>query len=116
MPRSRDKGFSTFNDGTMDICNVKNREIVGTKIHGMRFGYRTVGVKRFFEAKVASDKIDEVVAVLPSELITTLDVCIIRGTQYKIVQIQNKYDASPAHMLLSLERIVTLYKDVRKNG
>lgn len=114
MPRRKDKNFVTFNDGILDICKVKNREIVETKLQGIRFGNRTVGIKRFYEAKVASDKVDKMVAILLHDMITTLDVCIIRGVQYKIVQMQEKYDASPAYMLLSLERIVTLYKDVRE--
>lgn len=114
MPRRKDKNFVTFNDGILDICKVKNREIVETKIQGIRFGYRTVGIKRFYEAKVASDKVDKMVAILPNDIITTLDVCIIRGMQYKIVQLQDKYDEYPEHMLLSLERIEILYKDVRK--
>lgn len=116
MPRIKDRSFVTFGDGVLDICSTKNRKIVGTKYQGLRFGMRTVGMKRFYEAKIASDKIDEVVAVLASDDITTLDVCIIRGVQYKIVQAQNKYDGLPPYTLLSLERIVALYEDVREDG
>lgn len=116
MPRIKDKKFVTFNDGILDICKINNREIVDIKHSEIRYGYRTVGMKRFYEAKVMSDKIDEMVAILPTAEISTLDICIIRGIQYKIVQIQNKYDASPAYMLLSLERSVIQYKDMRENG
>lgn len=116
MPRRKERNFITFNDGILDVCQVKNRKIIRTKIKGLRFGYRTVGVKRFYEAKVVSDKIDEVVSIPQSPQITTLDICIIRGIQYKIVQTQNKYDSLPASTFLSLERIVTLYEDVRESG
>ena len=116
MPRRKERNFITFNDGILDVCQVKNRKIIRTKIKGLRFGYRTVGVKRFYEAKVVSDKIDEVVSIPQSPQITTLDICIIRGIQYKIVQTQNQYDSLPASTFLSLERIVTLYEDVRESG
>jgi hypothetical protein len=116
VPRRKDRDFVTFNDGVLDICKVKDRKITGTKLSNVRFGYHTVGSKRFYEAKIVSDKIDEMVKILPSGDVSTLDMCIIRDIQYKILQIQNKYDASPPHLLLSLERIVTQYKDVRESG
>lgn len=61
MPRRKDTKFTTFNDGSLDICSVKGRKIVETRQAGIRFGFRTVGIKRFYEAKVLSNQIDEVV-------------------------------------------------------
>ena len=98
MPRRKDTKFVTFNDGMLDICSVKGRKIVETKHCGIRFGFRTV------------------VAILPVEDISTMDICIIREKQYKIIQIQNKYDETPPCLLLSLERVVTTYEDVRDNA
>ncbi len=80
MPRRKDTKFTTFNDGSLDICSVKGRKIVETRQAGIRFGFRTVGIKRFYEAKVLSNQIDEVVAILPVEDISTMDICIIRET------------------------------------
>lgn len=116
MPRRKETKFVTFNDGCLEVCKVQGRKIVETKQEHVRFGYRTVGIKRFYEAKVLSSQIDEVVAILPIDNISTMDVCMIRGMQYKIVQIQNKYDQTPPCMFLSLEKITTLYEDVRKYG
>jgi hypothetical protein len=113
MPRRRDKDFVTFNDGVLDVCKVQGRKIVDTKLSGIRFGTQTVGIKRFYQAKIISSQIDEVVAVPQDLKISTMDVCIIRGIQYKIIQVQNKYDKSPACLFLSLEKIVTLYEDIR---
>ncbi|MFQ7528653.1 MAG: hypothetical protein ACLRMN_14585 [Mediterraneibacter gnavus] len=45
-----------------------------------------------------------------------MDICIIGEKQYKIIQIQNKYDAAPPCLLLSLERVVTTYEDVRNHA
>ena len=117
MSRRKDTKFVTFNDGILDICSVKGRKIVETKHCGIRFGFRTVGIKRFYEAKVLSNQIDEVVAILPVEdIISAMDICIIGEKQYKIIQIQNKYDAAPPCLLLSLERVVIAYEDVRTDG
>ena len=116
MPRRKDTKFTTFNDGSLDICSVKGRKIVETRQAGIRFGFRTVGIKRFYEAKVLSNQIDEVVAILPVEDISTMDICIIGEKQYKIIQIQNKYDETPPCLVLSLERVVTTYEDVRNNA
>lgn len=55
MPRRKDTKFTTFNDGSLDICSVKGRKIVETRQAGIRFGFRTVGIKRFYEAKVLSN-------------------------------------------------------------
>ena len=116
MPRRKDTKFTTLKDGSLDICSVKGRKIVETRQAGIRFGFRTVGIKRFYEAKVLSNQIDEVVAILPVEDISTMDICIIGEKQYKIIQIQNKYDAAPPCLLLSLERVVTTYEDVRNHA
>ena len=116
MPRRKDTKFVTFNDGMLDICSVKGRKIVETKHCGIRFGFRTVGIKRFYEAKVLSNQIDEVVAILPVEDISTMDICIIREKQYKIIQIQNKYDENATLFIAFSGRVVTTYEDVRNNA
>ena len=114
MPRLKDKGFITFNDGTMEICRAKDRKIVETKLEEIRFGFQTVGIKRFYEAKLASKQVDEVVAIPMVEGMSTMDICIINGSQYKIGQIQKKYDTIPPCKFLSLEENKLPYEDVRE--
>lgn len=113
MPRVQDKDFITFNSGVLEVCGVKERTIVSTKHKGLRFGDRTVGVARFWEAKVASTNIDRLVAVPQAPGITQSDMCIIDGRQYKIKQVQNKFDTSPPCLFLSLEENKLTYKDNR---
>lgn len=55
--RLKNRGFETFNDGLLTVCEVSGRTILKTKREGIRFGNRTVGVKRFWEAKVAGSEI-----------------------------------------------------------
>lgn len=113
MPRIQDNAFVTFNDGVLDLCKVKDRTIIETKQKGLRFGNQTVGVVRFWKAKVASSNIDRVVSILPVNEISQKDICIIKGIQYKIKQIQVKYDKKPVCMFLSLEENSIAYKDIR---
>ncbi len=113
MPRRRDTRFIAFNDGNLDICRASGRKITDTIERDIRFGFRTVGYKRFYDAKVLSSQIDETVVIPYGRKVTTLDVCIIRKKQYRIIQVQRKFDASPPCLLLSLERIVPEYEDIR---
>lgn len=115
MPRVKENQFITFNDGVLDICEVENRTLASTKLQRMRFGNRTVGASRYWDAKVASSEIERLVAVLPEGEITTRDICLIGGKQYKILQVQEKFDADPPCRYLSLSSMPVPYKDMR-NG
>ncbi len=116
MPRVKDNQFVTFNDGKLDICTVSDRKILCTKEQGIRFGRRTVGVSRFWNAKVASSTVDSVVAIPFRKGVSTMDICLINGEQFKINQVQDKFDQFPPCLLLSLERIQIAYKNTRNDG
>lgn len=116
MPRIRDDRFSTFNDGTLDLCKVKERAITETRQKGVRFGNQTVGVSRFWSAKVAASTIDRLVAIPVIPGISVKDLCIIEGKQYTIKQIQQKFDKTPDCLFLSLEENPILYKDIRSEA
>lgn len=116
MPRVKNDEFITFNDGTMEICEAKNRTLVKTRQKDIRFGNQTVGVNRFWRAKVASNTVDRLVAIPPVPGISRSDICLIQGEQYKILQIQDKFDKYPPCLFLSLEREPVKYKDVREGA
>lgn len=121
MPRVS-SSYETFGDGLLSICETEDRTITGTKMEHIRYGNRTVGVQRFWQAKTAGNKVDKLVSV-PMEVleispILVQDLAILeteRGTpgQYQILQIQVKQDARPPALYLSLERLVHPYKDGR---
>ena len=113
MPTIQDNNFVTFNSGVLELCKVKDRTIIETRYKGLRFGDQTVGVTRFWEAKVASSNIDRLVAILPVPGISQTDMCIIEGTKYKIKQIQKKFDKTPVCLFLSLEENHIAYRDMR---
>lgn len=102
--------FEAFNDGVAYICKVSGRKITGDK-GSVRFGIRTVGVQRYYEAKVASEKVDRVISVPYDKRIRQSDILLIEEEQFKITLIQEKRDTKPACLYLSLERIVTKYQE-----
>lgn len=121
MPRVKSQKFETFGDGLLSICDADERTIIRTKMERIRFGNRTVGVQRFWQAKTSGDKVDRLVSVPLSvarlDLVSTNDVVIIEteknSSQYAILQVQPKYDAKPPVLYLSLEKLVHAYKDRR---
>lgn len=127
MPRARRKQFETFTDGMLSICKTEGRAIVDTKFKEIRFGNRTIGERRYFDAQTAGNKITKLLSIpaatLNADDIESLDIVILNTqkkindpAQYKIVQIQEKFDATPPAIYLSLEKIVQLYKDRRDNN
>lgn len=128
MPQIPSRQFETFGDGLLAVCEADERKITRTKMEHIRFGNRTVGVQRFWQAKTAGNKVNKLLAVplsvLEIDLIEVNDVVILendtemkdRAGQYQILQVQPKYDARPPALYLSLEKLVHPYKDGRKDN
>lgn len=128
MPQIPSRQFETFGDGLLAVCEADERTITRTKMEHVRFGNRTVGVQRFWQAKTAGNKVDKLLAVplsaLEIDMIEVNDVVILenemvigeKSGQYQILQIQPKYDAKPPALYLSLEKLVHPYKDGRDDG
>ena len=117
--------YETFGDGLLSICETDERRITGTKMERIRYGNKTVGVQRFWQAKTAGNKVDKLISV-PMEVlqlnqILVNDIAILETEpgspgQYQILQIQPKYDSRPPALYLSLERLVHPYKDERQEN
>lgn len=128
MPQIPSRQFENFGDGLLAVCEADERTITRTKMEHIRFGNRTVGVQRFWQAKTAGNKVDKLLAVplsaLDIDMIEVNDVVILeneivigeKSGQYQILQIQPKYDAKPPALYLSLEKLVHPYKDGRDDG
>ncbi len=120
MPqRKNSQGFELFNDGLLTVCDADERILTSTKLEKIRYGNRTIGVSRYFQAKTAGNKVSKLLSI-PMEaadidLIEVEDVVILNheSAQYQIVQIQEKFDAKPPAIYLSLEKLVHPYKDKR---
>lgn len=128
MPQIPSRQFETFGDGLLAVCEADERTITRTKMEHIRFGNRTVGVQRFWQAKTAGNKVNKLLAVplsvLEIDMIEVNDVVILeneaemkdRAGQYQILQVQPKYDARPPALYLSLEKLVHPYKDGREDN
>lgn len=118
--------YETFGDGLLSICETDERSITGTKMEHIRYGNKTVGVQRFWQAKTVGNKVDKLISVplevLQLNQILVNDIAILETEpgspgQYQILQIQPKYDSRPPALYLSLERLIHPYKDERtENG
>ena len=86
MPRARRKQFETFTDGMLSICKTEGRAIVDTKLKDIRFGNRTIGERRYFDAQTAGNKITKLLSIpaatLNTDSIESLDIVIL-NTQKK---------------------------------
>ena len=127
MPRISSKHFENFGDGLLTICEADERSLTRTKLEHIRFGNRTVGVTRYWQAQTAGNKVDKLLAVplevLDTEQIEVNDVIILENEktegqtgQYQILQIQPKYDTKPPALYLSLEKLVHPFKDGWDSG
>lgn len=127
MPRISSKHFENFGDGLLTICEADERSLTRTKLEHIRFGNRTVGVTRYWQAQTAGNKVDKLLAVpmevLDTEQIEVNDVIILENEKteeqtghYQILQIQPKYDTKPPALYLSLEKLVHPFKDGRGSG
>lgn len=125
MPRIRNQQFETFGDGLLSVFEADERKLTAVKAKRIRFGNRTVGIKRYWEAKTAGNRITRMVSipleVLKKAKIYADDIVILDSEaepgivsgQYKIVQVQLKYDSRPPAAYLSLESLVHPFKDGR---
>lgn len=117
MPRKKGRQFETFGDGVLTICVVSGRKLVRNRIDNpVRFGNRTVGISRFYQAKVATDAVSRLVSIPLGPEIKETDMVVIDDVQYSISQIQNKFDAEPPCRYLALRESPIRFEDVRQNG
>lgn len=120
MLKTTGKPTHQYNDGVLTVCgvNAAGNRLASTKYAGIRFGKMTVGVTRFYEARLQGDEIDMLVRCPMLHGVHRGDVVIIArngsgsNDQYQISQVQEDTDGFN-EMRLSLVRIVALRLDER---
>ena len=117
--RQKITDVETFNDGMVYIYKLANTAEPGlrpqytpTLYRKLMFGYKTIGVKRNYEALQAQVKLDELIQVMLDRHISSQDVAVIEDVQYQIKQVQHKQDTFPFTSLLSLEKLEEDYDDL----
>lgn len=107
-----------FNDGIVDIYSVQNiaepgnmpKDGLKIKISNLRYEERTVGMGRYWTAAQAQVRIEQLLRVPRISSVSTQDIAIVNGQQYKIVQIQYPPGIEPSCMDLSLQRLEASYE------
>lgn len=108
----KNRKFETFNDGIVKVLEVNQRSIT-KELGKLRFGYRTIGIKRFYEAKVLSSSVDKLISIPKNTIVKQMNIIEIESVQYKIEQIQEKFDTAPPCLYLSLKKETIKYTDER---
>ena len=75
----------------------------------LRFKRRTVGVKRYWAAKQENAQADQLIRVAGLASVSTQDIAVVDGVQYRILQVQFPEDAQTPVMDLTLERVEQVY-------
>lgn len=108
--------FETFNDGVATFYNVTNianpgeRPVDGLVLKSsMRFAHATIGMRRLYNAMQEGVKIDELIVIPQNRYLSTQDIAIVEGKQYKITQIQHICETKPPISKISLERLTNEY-------
>lgn len=104
--------FETFNSGVAEICEVEGKNITKALMKP-RFEDKTVGMSRFYEAKVAGSKVERLISIPFNDVISKENVVVISEIQYEIDLIQTKFDTLPKTLLVTLSEMVIRKKDVR---
>lgn len=103
----------TFDDGILAIYSVENIAQPGKKpVYGLvekskhYFGYQTLGITRYYEAKKADSIIEAVVRIPDWNNILATDICILENdVQYRLSMVQPTMDENNLRItILSLER------------
>lgn len=102
MTLPKDKSFEAYKDGICTLCRIDDEGNAGDERERLRYGERTVGIKRYWEAMTHKVKVDRLIRVQFREWLTTEYLAVIGGVVYEIVQVQKIPDALPVSMDLSL--------------
>ena len=107
----------SFNDGIVKICSVTNSAEPGYQpveklkvklIH--RYSEQRLGINRLYLSRQNQAEIEKVLRVQKKDSISTQDIALLGGKQYRIDVIQNAADVYPPSLDLSLVKIVQDYE------
>ena len=102
----------SWNDGIINVLEASDGVITSNRAENIRFGKKVVGVKRFYEAKVAGDEIEGMISIPYGVDVRQTDVIELKNYDrssslkdglYYISQIQEAYTA-PKSLHISLKK------------
>lgn len=99
----------TFNSGVLQICIKEDKRIKKNLIDGiLRYSDITLGVTRFYEARIADSSISKVVAVPYQDVLNNDErskyAVLIDSKWYEVDMIQKKFDSFVPKCILTLKK------------
>lgn len=113
------KGTEVFNDGLLIVLDAKDGIILKEKYKSIRYGEKTVGAIRFYQANVAGTEIKKLISVPfnylieQNDLVELIDFHTKNKCIYRIKHLEFK-DTVPRSIYLTLVKNDILYTDNRK--
>lgn len=110
--RKKGEVSQSFNDGIVQICRTTDGGAAGYRPEPvfverfvLRFAEQRLGINRLYQGRQNQVEIERVIRVPKAGGISTQDVAVIGGTQYRIDTVQAVLDVYPPCLDLALERI-----------
>lgn len=107
----------TLNSGVVKIYSISDCGLDGgrpveklTLKETLRFHRRTVGMTRYYTAMQANQQVDAVLRCYLRPSVSTQDIAILGGKQYRITLVQVPEDVVPPVMDLTLTRLEQDYE------
>ena len=117
--REKKTQLQTFNDGIVWIYKLTDVSQPGFKpmfkpslYKKFPFRYKTIGVRRNYEAMQAGVRLDEMIVIPQDRAISSQDIAVVNGVQYDIKQAQPINNTAPRTSELSLQRLEENYDNL----
>lgn len=98
--------FEAFEDGVCKVVEMRDMVVTRTIIEWLRYGEKVVGAKRFYDAAVLGNEVEKLITVPMNTFLERHHIIVIKGENYRIIQLQEKPNDIPPNMQLTLEKIV----------
>lgn len=110
--RRKGEVSQSFNDGIVKICRTTDGGAAGYRPEPvleerftLRFAEQRLGINRLYQSRQNQVEIERVIRMQKADEISTQDVAVIGGIQYRIDTVQAVPDVYPPCLDLALERI-----------
>ncbi len=115
--RKKGEVSQSFNDGIVQICRTTDGGAAGCRPKQvlkekfvLRFAEQRLGINRLYQGRQNQVEIARVIRVQKAGEISTQDVAVIGGTQYRIDTVQAVMDVYPPCLDLALVWITQEYE------
>lgn len=117
MIRAKANTSEYWNDGRLTVLSAEEGVIISEK-GCIPFGYKTIGIKRFYNAAIAGSEIQKVVSVPDNSIVKQKDLIELFDFKtgekniYRVDLLQEK-DTAPISIWLTLIKDDVIYDDNR---